>query len=84
MYYLNKIKQIFVKYKLFIFRSDLEYAARVFHSDKSHLHNYIPYYYHFFRPFRKMKLQVLEIGIGGYDNPKLGGASLRMWKIFFF
>jgi demethylmacrocin O-methyltransferase len=25
----------------------------------------------------------LEIGIGGYDNPKVGGNSLRMWKVYF-
>ncbi|NJR75188.1 MAG: class I SAM-dependent methyltransferase [Scytonema sp. CRU_2_7] len=28
-------------------------------------------------------MNVLEIGIGGYDDPKSGGESLRMWKTFF-
>ncbi|MDO9260646.1 MAG: class I SAM-dependent methyltransferase [Flavobacteriaceae bacterium] len=26
---------------------------------------------------------MLEIGVGGYDNPYIGGNSLRMWKSFF-
>ncbi|MCK4782633.1 MAG: hypothetical protein KAV87_02700 [Desulfobacteraceae bacterium] len=28
-------------------------------------------------------MRILEIGVGGYSNPKVGGASLRMWKKFF-
>lgn len=72
-----------VRVKLFIFQNNLKYAAQVFHSDKYHIHNYIPYYEFFFNPYRKAKLRILEIGIGGYDNPKLGGASLRMWKNYF-
>jgi demethylmacrocin O-methyltransferase len=29
------------------------------------------------------KLNILEIGVGGYENPKHGGESLRMWKAYF-
>jgi hypothetical protein len=28
-------------------------------------------------------MKILEIGIGGYDDPKSGGESLRMWKNYF-
>ena len=28
-------------------------------------------------------MNLLEIGIGGYDNPDYGGNSLRMWKRYF-
>jgi demethylmacrocin O-methyltransferase len=28
-------------------------------------------------------VNLLEIGIGGYDNPDYGGNSLRMWKRYF-
>ncbi|MFL6121796.1 class I SAM-dependent methyltransferase, partial [Actinophytocola sp.] len=28
-------------------------------------------------------VRVLEIGIGGYDDPESGGASLRMWQRYF-
>ena len=37
----------------------------------------------FFSSFKKKKINLLEIGIGGYKNPRLGGASLRMWKKYF-
>lgn len=77
------LKRKIIPFKLFIFRNNLKYSAQVFHSDKFHVHNYIPYYDHFFKPFRRKKLRILEIGIGGYDDPKLGGASLRMWKNYF-
>ena len=32
---------------------------------------------------RKQKLNILEIGIGGYEDPHVGGNSLYMWKYFF-
>ena len=28
-------------------------------------------------------MNLLEIGVGGYDDPKQGGHSLRMWKDYF-
>jgi hypothetical protein len=30
-----------------------------------------------------MKLNILEIGVGGYEDPHSGGSSLRMWKYYF-
>lgn len=38
------------------------------------------------KPFQKLrnrKLKILEIGVGGYDDPDAGGHSLRMWKHYF-
>ena len=32
---------------------------------------------------REREVHVLEIGIGGYDDPTAGGASLRMWRDYF-
>jgi len=29
-------------------------------------------------------VNILEIGVGGYDNPNYGGNSLRMWKRYFY
>lgn len=46
-------------------------------------HGYVPHYQRLFSPMRKRKLTVLEIGIGGYDDPSSGGESLRMWRDFF-
>ncbi|MDR3568442.1 MAG: hypothetical protein P4L43_10480 [Syntrophobacteraceae bacterium] len=46
-------------------------------------HHYTKYYQHHFGLLRKKKLNILEIGIGGYDDPRAGGSSLRMWGIYF-
>lgn len=32
---------------------------------------------------RSGRLNLLEIGVGGYGDPALGGSSLRMWKSYF-
>jgi hypothetical protein len=40
-------------------------------------------YERYFNPIRHKELNFLEIGIGGYDDPKAGGGSLRMWKHYF-
>lgn len=37
----------------------------------------------FLNTFRDKKIQLLEIGIGGYDKPNEGGNSLRMWRDYF-
>ena len=29
-------------------------------------------------------MNILEIGVAGYDNPNYGGNSLRMWKRYFY
>jgi hypothetical protein len=46
-------------------------------------HGYVPHYQRLFSPIRKRKLTVLEIGVGGYEDPGSGGESLRMWRDFF-
>jgi hypothetical protein len=52
-------------------------------SDKWGSHWYTPHYERHFKNLRKKKLKILEIGVGGYDDPNAGGASLRMWKYYF-
>ena len=32
---------------------------------------------------RDQAINLLEIGVGGYDDPKAGGASVRTWKEYF-
>lgn len=66
-----------------LFSSSLEQLANIHGSDKKFGHNYIPLYERFFRPLRKQVKSILEIGIGGYDDPKSGGESLRIWKYYF-
>lgn len=52
-------------------------------SDKHGFHFYAQHYEHHFRALRNKPLKVLKIGIGGYDDPSKGGASLRVWEHFF-
>lgn len=57
--------------------------ATIFETDKWGPHSYARHYDHHFASIRKRPLTVLEIGVGGYDNPNAGGESLRVWKWFF-
>lgn len=69
-------------YRIF-FGSNLKILATLYICDKWGFHRYVPHYETHLAHRRKEKLKVLEIGIGGYDNPKAGGASLRMWRTYF-
>jgi hypothetical protein len=69
--------------KGFLYRKDLSRLASIFRTDKHGSHYYTRHYQHHFRTLRREKLNILEIGIGGFENPKGGGGSLRMWKQYF-
>jgi len=53
------------------------------HGTDKWTHGYIPIYEKYFSPLRLKKMNILEIGVGGYRDPKAGGESLRMWKEYF-
>jgi hypothetical protein len=57
--------------------------AEKYQSDKWGPHSYTRHYETHFARFREQPVNVLEIGIGGYDDPRAGGASLRMWHDYF-
>jgi demethylmacrocin O-methyltransferase len=65
------------------YRNDLNRLALVFGTDKWGCHWYTQHYRRYFEPLKKKRLNVLEIGVGGYENPDKGGGSLRMWKAYF-
>jgi demethylmacrocin O-methyltransferase len=65
------------------FRSDLTALARFYGTDKWGRHFYTPHYQQHFAPFRTLPITLLEIGVGGWDDPRNGGHSLRMWKRYF-
>ena len=46
-------------------------------------HGYIDAYARWFAGRRHEPLNLLEIGVGGYDVPEDGGNSLRMWRDYF-
>jgi hypothetical protein len=62
---------------------DLAELALRFGSDKWGLHQYTAHYERHFAPLRDTAATVLELGVGGYHIPVLGGGSLRTWKRYF-
>lgn len=44
---------------------------------------YASRYERYFAPLKDRPLKILEIGIGGYEDPLAGGESLRAWKEYF-
>jgi hypothetical protein len=62
---------------------NLNFLARLYETDKFGGHNYTPHYQAHLNPYRFKKIKLLEIGVGGYNDPNKGGESLRMWKKFF-
>jgi hypothetical protein len=64
-------------------RSNLSVLARLHETDKWGYHWYAQHYQAHFHRLRKRPLNLLEIGVGGYDDPHAGGESLRMWKDYF-
>src|SRR5262249_28623091 len=63
--------------------SNLKILALLNNSDKWGSHWYAQHYERHFVPLRRRRLNLLEIGVGGYENPELGGGSLRMWRTYF-
>ena len=66
----------------FIGRS-LRRLAAIAGTDKWGGHWYAQHYEAHFARLRHKRLNLLEIGIGGYDDPQLGGESLLVWKHYF-
>lgn len=64
-------------------RPGLVALAERFGTDKWGRHWYAPHYERHLAPFRDREIALLEIGVGGYDDPRAGGESLRMWQAFF-
>lgn len=66
-----------------VLSKNLTLLAKLYKTDKADGHFYTPHYMTHFKKFRNKKIHLLEIGVGGYKNPKEGGNSLRMWKKYF-
>ena len=66
-----------------LFSKNLKSLAVLYGTDKWGFHQYAQHYEFHFKKLRKKKLNILEIGIGGYSDPNAGGDSLRMWRTFF-
>jgi len=77
------IRKLFVNIFHPIFNYTLDELSDYYGSDKNYKHGYTKYYQYHFNSIKDKKIKLLEIGIGGYGNLDLGGASLRMWKKYF-
>ena len=62
---------------------DLNRLGKIYRTDKNIGHYYTPHYRNHFKRFKFKRIRLLEIGVGGYKDPYLGGNSLRMWKKYF-
>jgi len=52
-------------------------------SDKFGAHQYTAFYNEIFSGIREKPINILEIGVGGYEQAMGGGSSLRMWAEYF-
>jgi tetratricopeptide (TPR) repeat protein len=81
-----KSKQGLARYKLgepLNDSSNLMALSDFFGTDKFEIHQYMQHYEHHFSALRLKEMNILEIGVGGYNNPVAGGASARLWKNYF-
>jgi hypothetical protein len=62
---------------------DLTTLAQRHGTDKWGSHWYTPHYERYFAPYRDQEVNLLEIGVGGYEDVAAGGDSLRMWRDYF-
>ncbi len=76
-------RQLATKFRAWWRRNDLSYLAALYGTDKFGAHSYTEEYQRYFAPLKQKRLNLLEIGIGGYGECGKGGESLRMWKAYF-
>lgn len=66
----------------FFYQNNLSKLAQLYGTDKLE-HGYSDIYPLYFSKIKCKKLRILEIGIGGGENVKFGGNSLKMWAKYF-
>lgn len=79
----KRFKNILIKPLALWHRKNLKALATLYETDKHGFHDYMPAYQIHFENFRKRPLNLLEIGVGGFEDSNKGGHSLRMWKSYF-
>jgi demethylmacrocin O-methyltransferase len=79
----KRLKRIVKGARAWWHRNDLNRLALLFCSDKWGCHWYTPHYDRHFRHLKYKSLNILEIGVGGYQHSEIGGGSLKMWKAYF-
>jgi hypothetical protein len=79
----RKLKNFSKDLRAIFSRRNLNKLGEIYGTDKVGVHFYTPHYMTHLKRFRLKKINLLEIGVGGYENPLNGGNSLRMWKKYF-
>lgn len=79
----KRIRSLINRSKSYAVSKDLNQLAIIWRTDKWSSHWYTKHYQNHFKQIRKNNLNILEIGIGGYDKLNEGGNSLRTWKYYF-
>lgn len=79
----QKLRNLINNLRAVYWRNDLSKLGRIYRTDKIGSHFYTPHYQLHFRKFKNKKFNLLEIGVGGEENPHAGGKSLKMWKKYF-
>lgn len=79
----SPLRRLVRRAQVWWYRNDLNRLCRFFGSDKWGPHWYTPHYDRYFRCLKSRRLNLLEIGVGGYEQLNGGGGSLRMWKAYF-
>jgi hypothetical protein len=77
-------RHILAKPLSLFYGGNLRRLAQLYGSDKWGDHWYCQHYERHLSHLRRKKITLLEIGIGGYADPKSGGRSLRMWRRYFY
>jgi demethylmacrocin O-methyltransferase len=78
-----KYLRIYEEILAFFYQDNLNKLAQIYRTDKWGTHFYTQHYHNHFKNIRFEKLNILEIGVGGFEDPLKGGNSLRMWKRYF-
>ena len=80
---IKKVRACINSVKSYFVFGNLNKLALIWNTDKWGAHWYTQHYNTHFKKIRHKKLNILEKGVGGYNDPSQGGNSLRTWKKYF-
>jgi demethylmacrocin O-methyltransferase len=79
----RRLRNLFDDIKAIGLGNNLNRLGKIYRTDKIGNHFYTPHYRLHLKNLKYKRINLLEIGVGGYENTQAGGNSLRMWKKYF-
>jgi hypothetical protein len=79
----RKLRNLIDDIKAIGWGNNLDKLGKIYRTDKVESHFYTTHYKLHLKKFKLKRINLLEIGVGGYENLNSGGNSLRMWKKYF-